>query len=67
MAEQLTRKEAVEFLTMQQDLFADAKEANELAKCLEIIEQAGDKVGYAPAFRCLVKGLEPEESIRWGK
>lgn len=76
MAEQITREEAIQFLTMQRDLYEDAKRQvrNETANAaggvdlmLRLLEQAGDTVGYAPAFRCLVKGLEPEESIRWGK
>lgn len=65
MAEQLTREEAVDILTMARDLMADAMD--DAKKVLNIIEQAGNRVGYTPAFRCLVKGLEPEESIRWGK
>ncbi len=65
MAEKITREEAVEYLTMQQDLMADAMD--DAKKVLNILEQTGDKVGYAPAFRCLVKGIAPEESVRWGK
>ena len=67
MPERLTREEAIQYLTMQRDLLAEAVATNDTAKVLNIIEQTGDLIGYAPAFRCLVKGLEPEESIRWGK
>lgn len=63
--EQLTREEAIQFLTMQRDLVADAMD--DAKKVLNILEQTGDRIGYAPAFRCLVKGMEPEESIKWGK
>ena len=64
MAEQLTREEAIQYLTMQRDLITEANTASEFRR---ILETTGDKIGYAPAFRCLVKGLEPEQSIRWGK
>ena len=62
MAKELTRGEAIQILTMHRDLMEEAT-TKELA--MKILEECGDKVGYTPAFRCLVKGLEPEESIRW--
>ena len=64
MAEQITREEAIQFLTMQRDLAHDSLTKDEF---ITILLETGEKVGYAPAFRCLVKGLEPEQSIRWGK
>lgn len=73
MAEKLTRGEAVQYLTMQWDKLADLDSEPEYpvakvkADVLAILEETGDKIGYVPAFRCLVKGLDPEESIRWGK
>lgn len=66
MAEQMTREEAIQFLTMQRDYFEMAK-TPECNLALEILKDVGEKIGYAPAFRCLVKGLSPEESIKWGK
>ena len=65
--EQLTREEAIQFLTMQRDLLEEAVKANDVKQYEAILLETGTKVGYAPAFRCLVKGLSPEESIRWGK
>jgi len=62
--EKLTRDEAIQFLTRQRDLAGDAQI---IAHFVKILSETGQKVGYAPAFRCLVMGLEPEESIRWGK
>uniref|UniRef100_A0A6M3JXB0 Ig-like domain-containing protein n=2 Tax=viral metagenome TaxID=1070528 RepID=A0A6M3JXB0_9ZZZZ len=62
--EQLTREEAIQILTRQRDFADDAKTKDEYMK---VLEEAGDIVGYAPAFRCLVKGQEPEVAIRWGK
>ena len=63
--EKITREEAVQYLTMAKDMFVDAVESNNVHQAVKVLETAGDKIGYAPAFRCLVKGLEPEESVRW--
>lgn len=62
--EKLTREEAIQYLTMQRDL-AEGAETKQFF--IAILLGTGDKIGYAPAFRCLVKGLDPEDSIRWGK
>ena len=62
--EPLTREEAVDFLTMQRDLMDDAKDKTTV---IRVLRETGERIGYAPAFRCLVKGLSPEQSIRWGK
>lgn len=62
--ERMTREEAIQFLTMQRDLLDEVTSA---AEYKAILLEAGNKVGYTPAFRCLVKGQDPEESIRWGK
>jgi hypothetical protein len=32
-----------------------------------LLKEAGERVGYAPAFRCLVIGMSPEDSVKWGK
>ena len=62
--EQMTREEAIQYLTHQRDMLDEVASAAEFKA---ILLETGNMVGYAPAFRCLVKGLEPEESIRWGK
>ena len=70
MVERMTREEAIQYLTMQQDLANDLLDNQVVdfkTKYLQLLSETGDKIGYAPAFRCLVKGLGPEESIRWGK
>lgn len=65
---QMSREEAIQFLTMQRDKMADAQaDTGPSDESMSILEKTGDKIGYAPAFRCLVKGLSPEESIKWGK
>jgi len=66
--ERMTREEAVQYLTMQRDLLADAiGNTDDVGKVMQILAETGDKIGYTPAFRCLVKGMDPDESIRWGK
>jgi len=67
MADKMEREEAIQYLTMQGDLATEAARTNDLVDYLRILRETGDKIGYTPAFRCLVKGLEPEEAIRWGK
>jgi len=67
MAEKLTRDEAIQYLTKQRDLAADALRDGDANGIMAILLETGEAIGYTPAFRCLVKGLEPEESIRWGK
>ena len=39
--------------------------ANTKAEVLDLLDRTGTAVGYAPAFRALVKGLEPEKSVRY--
>lgn len=65
--EHVSREEAVQFLTMQRDLLAEAVATSDAPKVLNILEQTGDRIGYTPAFRCLVMGMEPENAIRWGQ
>uniref|UniRef100_A0A6M3JBT1 Ig-like domain-containing protein n=1 Tax=viral metagenome TaxID=1070528 RepID=A0A6M3JBT1_9ZZZZ len=60
--ERMTREEAVQYLTKQRDLADDCQTASDFKA---ILLETGEAVGYTPAFRCLVKGLEPEQSIRW--
>lgn len=60
--EKLSREEAIMYLTKQRDMAEDSKTKEEYRK---VLEETGTMVGYAPAFRCLVRGMEPEQSIRW--
>ena len=65
--ERLTREEAVKYLTMAQDMFDDYVKENNTKSAIDELREAGKTVGYTPAFRCLVNGQAPEDSIRWGK
>ncbi len=59
---QITREEGIETLTKAQKELAAATTKDE---ALAVLRGAGALVGYAPTFRCLVSGKEPEQSIRW--
>ena len=65
MAEQLSREEAILFLTRQRDEMDDNAHTKEEA--INVLAETGAKIGYAPTMRCLVMGIAPEDSIRWGK
>lgn len=58
----MTKEEAVKILAEARDKMDKAKTKEET---LAVLKDAGSKVGYTPAFRCLVAGLEPDKSIRW--
>lgn len=60
--EHYTKEEAVKVLEVCKAKMDEAKTKEE---ALEILREAGKEVGYKPAFRCLVMGETPEESIRW--
>ena len=60
--EKYTKAEAVKVLEVSKAKMAEAKTRDE---ALEILREAGKEVGYTPAFRCLVIGKTPEESIKW--
>jgi len=50
-------------------ILAEAKEQMEKAstkeEALDVLRRAGSTVGYAPAFRALVAGVEPDKAVRW--
>lgn len=58
----MTKDEAVKVLT---DAQGDMKKAKTKEDALAVLKATGGKVGYTPAFRCLVQGLEPDKSVRW--
>ena len=39
--------------------------ASTKAEALDVLNRAGTAVGYAPAFRTLVKGIDPDKSVRY--
>ncbi len=60
--EQMSKEEAIQYLTKQRDMAEDSQTKVEYQK---ILLETGKAIGYTPAFRCLVMGLEPQDSIKW--
>lgn len=60
--EKYTKEEAVQVLAVAK---AKMDAATTKDEALEILREAGKEVAYKPAFRCLVMGQTPNESIKW--
>jgi len=58
----LTKDEAIGILKEAKSKLETATTKDE---ALGIIREAGGAVGYKPAFRALIAGVEPEKSIKW--
>lgn len=58
----LTRDQAVELLEASKK---QLEQETDVKKAFEVLLLAGQSVGYAPAFRCLVAGNPSESSVRW--
>lgn len=58
----ITKEEGIKVL---KDAKAKMAKATTKDETLEILKDAGSQVGYAPAFRCLIAGVEPDKSIKW--
>ncbi len=59
----LTREEGIELLKKLKEQLAKIKD--DVPAALELLALAGKSVGYKPAFRALVMGVEPEQAIKW--
>lgn len=59
----ITKAEGVEILKDAQKKLQKATTKDET---LAVLKDAGSKVGYAPAMRCLVANVEPDNAIKWG-
>jgi septal ring factor EnvC (AmiA/AmiB activator) len=58
----LSKTEAVAILqSAKQELDATSNKED----FVSVLASAGQKVGYSPAFRCLVMGKDAEDSVRW--
>lgn len=62
MGEKLTRTEAI--AKLHRFVF-DLEQVTDKYQALQVVREAGVAVGYTPAFRCLVMGQRPEDSVRW--
>jgi hypothetical protein len=60
--EAYTKEEAIAVLEVAE---AKMKMATTKEEALAILKETGTEVGYTPAYRCLVMGKRPAESIHW--
>ena len=58
----ITKEEAVEVLYRAKE---QLEQTNDKTEALKILAEAGQAVGYKPAFRALVMGQKPEDAIKW--
>ena len=58
----LTKEEGIAILREAKSKLDKATTKDE---ALGILKEAGGQVGYKPAFRALIAGVEPENSIKW--
>jgi hypothetical protein len=63
--EQVTKEEAINILTKERDNMIDNGAQMSALEFQANLRRIGTQIGYTPAFRCLVMGLEPEASVRW--
>lgn len=57
-----THEEAVAILKEGQEKLGKAETKRET---LNVLAEAGKKLGYKPVFRALVLGENPESAVRW--
>ncbi len=58
----MSKEEGIELLmTLKEQLGKTEK----VSDALQVLALAGKSVGYKPAFRALVMGVEPEQAIKW--
>lgn len=58
----LSKQEGIELLRGLKEQLGKVEKTKD---ALEILALAGRSVGYKPAFRALVMGVEPEQAIKW--
>lgn len=58
----LSKEEGIELL---RGLKEQLDKTEKTKDALEVLALAGQSVGYKPAFRALVMGIEPEQAIKW--
>jgi hypothetical protein len=61
--EPITKAQGINLLKEAKEKLSKATKKDDV---IAILRAAGQAVGYSPAMRCLVAGIEPEQSIRWG-
>ena len=58
----ITKEEGIALLKNLKEQLA---KITEVPAALELLALAGKSVGYKPAFRALVMGVDPEQAIKW--
>lgn len=60
-----TQSKIDEGVAILKEAKAKIETATDKNETLAVLRDAGSRVGYKPAFRALVAGVEPNEAIRW--
>ena len=58
----LSKEEGIQLL---EELKGQLDKTKDKTVAIEVLALAGRSVGYAPAMRALVMGVEPASAIRW--
>ena len=58
----ITKEAAIEALYRAKE---QLEQTSDKTEALTILAEAGQTVGYKPAFRALVMGTKPEDAIKW--
>jgi len=58
----MEKKEAVELLEASKEKLELVETKSET---LQILAFVGKQIGFKPAFRCLVNGVDPDQSVKW--
>lgn len=54
-----------EGIALLKNLKEQLAKIEDVPAAMEVLALAGKSVGYKPAFRALVMGVEPEQAIKW--
>lgn len=58
----LSRDEAIESLYRSKEVLETVTDKQQT---INVISEAGNTVGFKPAFRALIMGKSPEDAIKW--
>lgn len=58
----LSKEEGIELLRQLKEQLGKTEKTKD---AIPVIALAGKSVGYKPAFRALIMGVEPEQAIKW--
>ena len=58
----ISKEEAAKYLT---DARKEINSCTKWEEARQVLMRAGAKVGYKPAFRCLINGEDPNTGLHW--